>query len=269
MAIHINGKSTSDALYNWFLICAYGCARATFLYFLHLAVWDCFLKTNHNRKFIVNNMRALQVPHIVCKDELPSTKKPVVLSQLVSLQPLAEQPWPSFAYKPDVKFSIAHTGDHIVLTFDVDEAEVRHVNTAVNSSVWEDSCVEFFISFDDRGYYNFEFNCIGTALVGFGNDRNNRKLLPETLVKRIKCFASMEKKADGFHWQLQAIIPLSVFMYHAVFNLEGKKCKANFYKCGDKLSQPHFLAWNNIETAEPDFHQPAFFGEIEFEAKVS
>jgi Carbohydrate-binding family 9 len=51
--------------------------------------------------------------------------------------------------------------------------------------------------------------------------------------------------------------------------MEGKKCKANFYKCGDKLAQPHFLAWNRIETPEPDFHQPAFFGDIEFETKVS
>lgn len=213
-------------------------------------------------------MRALHVPHIVCKDELASTKQAVALQQPLPLQPLAEQPWPAYSYKPDVRFSIAHTGEHIVLTFNVEEEEVRYVNTAINSSVWEDSCVEFFISFDDRGYYNFEFNCIGTALVGFGKDRTNRKLLPVTLVKRIRCFTTMEKKAAGFVWQMQAIIPLSVFMYHAVFNLEGKKCKANFYKCGDKLAQPHFLAWNNIETAEPDFHQPAFFGDIEFETKV-
>lgn len=213
-------------------------------------------------------MQILHVPHIVCKDELSLIKQPVILQPSVPLQQIAEQPWPSFAYKPDVKFSIAHTGEHIVLTFNVEEVEVRHENTAINSSVWEDSCVEFFLSFDESGYYNFEFNCIGTALVGFGKDRNNRKLLPVTLVKRIRCFAQMEKKAKSFQWQMQAIIPLSVFMYHAVFNLEGKKCKANFYKCGDKLAQPHFLTWKRIETAEPDFHQPAFFGDIEFEAKV-
>ncbi len=214
-------------------------------------------------------MRALHVPYIVYKDELSSLKQPVTIKQPVTMQEIGEQSWPSFPYKPNVKFSITHTGDHILLSFKVEEAEVRHVNTVINSSVWEDSCVEFFISFDNRGYYNFEFNCIGTALVGFGKDRNNRQLLPVTLVKRIQCFASMEKKAKSIQWKLQAIIPLSVFMYHALFNLEGKKCKANFYKCGDKLAQPHFLAWNRIETAEPDFHQPAFFGDIEFEAKVS
>ena len=211
-------------------------------------------------------MRVLHIPHIVYKEDLSTTNQPVVLTHPLPLQQLAEQPWPSFAYKPDVTFSIAHTGDHILLTFNVEEAEVRHENTAINSSVWEDSCVEFFISFDKSGYYNFEFNCIGTALVGFGSDRNNRNLLPVTLVKRIRCFASMEKNANSIQWRLQIIIPISVFMYHNIFSLEGKSCKANFYKCGDKLAQPHFLAWNNIETAEPDFHQPSFFGELEFEA---
>ena len=213
-------------------------------------------------------MRSLTIPYITLPFEASSELKIETLLTASSFQTIAEQPWPSFPYKPDVKFSIAHTGTDILLSYKVEEVEVRHVNTAINSAVWEDSCVEFFISFDDKGYYNFEFNCIGTALVGFGKNRNDRKLLPVTLIKRICCFAQMEKKGDSFHWQMQAIIPLSVFMYHAVFNLEGKKGKANFYKCGDKLAQPHFLAWNNIETDEPDFHQPAFFGDIEFEAKV-
>jgi hypothetical protein len=41
---------------------------------------------------------------------LSSIKRPVVLQPHVPLQQIAEQPWPSFDYKPDVKFSIAHTG---------------------------------------------------------------------------------------------------------------------------------------------------------------
>ncbi len=210
-------------------------------------------------------MHSLTIPYITFPcEELFDLK----MEMISSFQAIAEQPWPSFPYKPDVKFSIVHTAGHIVLTYNVEEAEVRHENTAINSSVWEDSCVEFFISFDNNGYYNFEFNCIGTALVGFGKDRKDRKLLPVTLVKRIQCFASMQKNENSVQWQLQTIIPLSVFMYHAVFSLEGKKCKANFYKCGDKLRQPHFLAWNHIETAEPDFHQPSFFGELEFEANI-
>lgn len=208
-------------------------------------------------------MGIFSVPYIVWSDDLLSVKQPVL-----PVQQIAEQPWPSFSYKPYVAFSIAHTGDHIVVNFQVEEKEVRHVNTSINSPVWEDSCVEFFIAFDDTGYYNFEFNCIGTPLVGFGKDRNDRKLLPVTIIKHIQCFTAMQKNEQSIQWQLQAIIPVSLFVYSNVFNLEGKKCSANFYKCGDQLSQPHFLSWKNIETEEPDFHQPAFFGAVEFEAKV-
>lgn len=214
-------------------------------------------------------MRSIHIPYISANGEFASADQLNELIQHYPFNQVEEVPWSSYPYKPDVKFNIVHTGTHILLSYLVEEAEVRHVNTAINSAVWEDSCVEFFISFDDKGYYNFEFNCIGTALVGFGKGRNNRELLPETLVKRIECFASMEKKANSVEWQMQAIIPLSVFMHHDIINLEGKTCKANFYKCGDKLSQPHFLSWNRIETPEPDFHQPAFFGDIEFETKVS
>lgn len=214
-------------------------------------------------------MRSLTIPYLSAIADLSSSDKLSALLQPLSIQEVGEQPWPSYAYKPEVKFSIAHTDEHILLAFKVREAEVRYVNTKPNSAVWEDSCVEFFISFDDSGYYNFEFNCIGTVLVGFGKDRNERKLLPETLVKRVECFSFMKEAKGNNNWQLLVKIPVTVFMYHPVFKLEGKKCKANFYKCGDQLAQPHFLAWNNIETDEPDFHQPAFFGDIEFEAKVS
>ncbi|MGH2565575.1 MAG: carbohydrate-binding family 9-like protein, partial [Ginsengibacter sp.] len=41
-------------------------------------------------------------------------------------------------------------------------------------------------------------------------------------------------------------------------------CKVNFYKCGDKLPKPHFLTWNTVETEDPDFHAPEYFGSMEF-----
>lgn len=39
-----------------------------------------------------------------------------------------------------------------------EENAIRAVNNGYNSPVYEDSCLAFFISFDDSGYYNFEFN---------------------------------------------------------------------------------------------------------------
>jgi hypothetical protein len=40
--------------------------------------------------------------------------------------------------------------------------------------------------------------------------------------------------------------------------------RANFYKCGDGTSVPHYLSWNQVITETPDFHRPEFFGEISF-----
>ena len=42
----------------------------------------------------------------------------------------------------------------------------------------------------------------------------------------------------------------------------GVSFRANCYKCGDKTVHPHFLAWNAVETAAPDFHRPEFFGKM-------
>ena len=60
-------------------------------------------------------------------------------------------------------------------------------------------------------------------------------------------------------------IPLSIFIHHSFSSLSGKEGRVNFYKCGDQLPVPHFVAWNNIQSAEPNFHLPEFFGEIYFQ----
>ena len=38
--------------------------------------------------------------------------------------------------------------------------------------------------------------------------------------------------------------------------------KGNFNKCASATSQPHYLSWAPIHTAEPDFHHPECFGGI-------
>ncbi|MCK7536290.1 MAG: carbohydrate-binding family 9-like protein [Marinilabiliales bacterium] len=43
-------------------------------------------------------------------------------------------------------------------------------------------------------------------------------------------------------------------------SLAGKSFRANFYKCGDKLSNPHFVTWNPVGTEKPDYHRPEYFG---------
>src|SRR5882762_1117564 len=87
---------------------------------------------------------------------------------------LSHAPWKKYDYVPVVEFAIAYTADAVFLKYYVTEKSIRAINNEVNSTVWEDSCVEFFISFDnEESYYNFEFNCIGTARVGYGKSKHD------------------------------------------------------------------------------------------------
>ncbi|RYZ48127.1 MAG: hypothetical protein EOO14_22575, partial [Chitinophagaceae bacterium] len=79
---------------------------------------------------------------------------------------LAHAPWfGTYPATPVVQFAIAYGENGIYLQYDVEEDFIRAENGRVNDPVYQDSCVEFFISLDGGDtYYNFEFNSIGTVL---------------------------------------------------------------------------------------------------------
>lgn len=181
-------------------------------------------------------------------------------------QCIAQQSWPAYSYKPEVFFKIGHTADCILLKYFVREQSIRAVNTAYNTPVYEDTCVEFFIAFDEKGYYNFEFNCIGTALAAYGKGRNDRQFMDAASISSIQSEAKIKTgKAELYEWSLTLAIPVSIFYHHRITSLKGLQCKANFYKCGDLLPQPHFLSWAPITAPEPNFHLPLFFGNLQFQ----
>lgn len=173
--------------------------------------------------------------------------------------------WPNGNNKPDVFFSIAHNDREVLLKFFVQENEIRANVNKINGNVWEDSCVEFFVSFDASGYYNLEFNCLGMVYAAFGKNRNERTKLSEQVLSKIESHTTLTKTQDQFYWEISIVIPTGVFSHHSIHSLKGMKCKGNFYKCGDGLSSPHFLSWTNIESDIPNFHLPKYFGEIVFE----
>jgi Carbohydrate-binding family 9 len=178
-------------------------------------------------------------------------------------------PWPEFSYRPDVSFSIAHTDNRILLKYFVREKAIRVLHHEDNSPVHEDSCVEFFIAFDDdEEYYNLEFNCAGTCLLGFGKNSAQRSLVGVDVIRQIKRYSAINNSLNGsndaFSWELAVMIPAEVFVHHKIDSLKGKRYRVNFYKCGDKLPQPHFLSWQDMKTASPDFHLTEFFGEAYF-----
>ena len=177
---------------------------------------------------------------------------------------LSFSPWPTYAYRPEVAFSIAYASNYLLLKYYVTEKEIRTCCSQINSSVYEDSCVEFFLSFDGAHYYNLEFNLIGSVLGQYGKDKSDRVFLPSTVLKKIRFASCLHNTDAGFYWELLCIIPFDVFAYDTVADLRGKNISANFYKCGDALSDPHYMAWSNIKSPEPNFHLPAYFGRLVF-----
>lgn len=177
--------------------------------------------------------------------------------------------WPDYSYKPEVTLFTAYTNREILLKYRVFEQYILALNTCINSPVYKDSCVEFFISSGNGFYYNFEFNCIGITYVGYGEQRKNRVLIDEELVSAIRTFSTLgDKKIDirkmDQPWELTIAIPFSLFSEKEFLSPQKFPFKANFYKCGDDLPVPHYLSWNSIEVKSPDFHRPEFFADINF-----
>lgn len=178
--------------------------------------------------------------------------------------------WDTYPLIPQVRFNIGYNKKEIFLKYYVKETFVKAEKSFSNQMVCEDSCVEFFVSpEEENSYYNFEFNSIGTCHLGVGNGRADRKLIDPDNISKIRRLPSMgntpfKEKTGDFFWTLTIAIPLELFYKLEVKDLKNKSFKANFYKCGDKLSSPHYLTWNPVKTEKPDFHRPEFFGELLF-----
>jgi hypothetical protein len=182
---------------------------------------------------------------------------------------LKDNSWSDNIACPVVKVSFGWNTSALLLKFIVEEPEIRAVATRNNEAVWEDSCVEFFLSnTNDPGYYNFEFSCIGTCLLAYGSGRENREFAPDSLIEKIERLSSLGKtpfanKPFSGSWELSITIPPEALFKHSLQAFQPSVWKANFYKCGDKLTHPHFLSWNPITSPAPDFHRPEFFRNIQ------
>lgn len=179
--------------------------------------------------------------------------------------------WPeAYPYAPEVAFRMFHTGDRLMVRFDVAERYTAALVTEDNGEVWTDSCVEFFLALDEQGYYNFETTAIGRMLLGYRRSRNEgvEHASAEVLasVRRTPSLPGepfAEREGDN-RWSMTLAIPPEALFRHDLTSWDGAEVRANLYKCGDNLSHPHFLSWRPIRTENPDFHRPEFFGQFKF-----
>jgi hypothetical protein len=181
-------------------------------------------------------------------------------------------------HTPATQARVLHDGQALTVIFRVEDRYVLARGTQYQSPTHKDSCVEFFVQpRPDRGYFNFEFNAIGTLLLWY--IEKPRRLdgvfekyieVPENIASTIEVRASLtepirEEDPGPLVWTVSYRVPLALLEEFTgpLGVLSGQKWRANFYKCADDSSHPHWGYWADIGD-RLDFHQPDRFGKIIF-----
>ncbi len=170
-------------------------------------------------------------------------------------------------WEPDcgirAKGRILHDGRCLYVHLQAKEKDIRAEYLLPPAPVHEDSCLEFFFMPEgENRYMNFEINPNGCLHLGFGPDRQNREsILPPDPLHFFRIRTG--RTEDG--WEAEYRIPVSFLRkYYPAFECAGV-LRANLYKCGDRTVHPHYLAWNHVDSQNPDFHRPEYFGEMVFD----
>ncbi len=166
-------------------------------------------------------------------------------------------PWETYKTTFNTRAKLLYDDKNIYVQMLCDETNTRAVQTEFNSSVCEDSCMEFFLmpSVKTGKYINFEINPIGTLHTKIGDSRHGRA----EYIKNAEAF-NIKPTVTKDGWGITYQIPLEILEKHC--GKIDKEMKGNFYKCGDKTSKVHYTVWNKVETERPDYHTPQYFGNL-------
>lgn len=192
--------------------------------------------------------------------------------------PLNQKPNPE-AHRPVTLARTLYDDKGLYVHFKVDDRYVRSIETKYHGKVWEDACAEFFVKPKaDRGYFNFEINCGGTMLLSYhenpeykGPADHPADSVPWDLASQVKIFHTMPQVVDPeitepTTWHIEYFIPFTLFEAYIgpLGPIDGQTWEANYYKCAENNSHPHWASWSPI-FGKLDFHQPEYFGILKFE----
>ncbi len=181
------------------------------------------------------------------------------------------------AHFPQAEVKIAYDEAALYLIFRVQDRYVRAVTAECQGAVCQDSCVEFFFTpcaDVSQGYFNVEVNCGGTVLFNFQRARQKDVVeIPEAECRKLSIAHSMPRIVDPeiatpVTWMVEYRVPIEILKKYcpaAVSPTAGTVWRANFYKCGDNTSHPHWLTWSRVDFPRPQFHLPECFGVLKFE----
>jgi hypothetical protein len=171
---------------------------------------------------------------------------------------------------------VGYDAQALYVIFRVQDRWVRAVSEALHDPVCKDSCVEFFFTPCedlDQGYFNLEMNCGGVILLNFQRiARKDHRPLAAELCARIETAHSLPRHvepemAEPVTWTVEYRLPLDILETFLPIARPGPGVvwRANFFKCADDSSHPHWLTWNKVDQPRPNFHVPEYFGRLVFE----
>ena len=178
---------------------------------------------------------------------------------------------------PRTQAKLLYDDEAIYVIFRVEDRYVRAVTEQHQGNVFMDSCAEFFfIPAQDHttGYFNLEMNCGGTMLLHYQDvPREEPVEFTSKELAQINVAHSQPKIVDPeitapTLWYVEYRLPIKLLKKYcptAVSPAPGVQWRANFYKCADATSHPHWLTWAKVDNPHPDFHIPKFFGQLEFQ----
>jgi hypothetical protein len=185
---------------------------------------------------------------------------------------------PQSTHRPRTRVRALYTADAIHLHWLVEDQYVLSTRTGLNSYVWNDACVEFFVQpKPGMGHMNFEMNCGGHLLSQYIEDPtraekffNKFTWVPEETLRRVRVVHSLPETVDPeitepVTWTVAYTIPFSLFeeFVGPLGEVVGQTWRANFNKCACDNSHPHWATWAPVDPPG-DFHQPKCFAPVHF-----
>jgi len=181
-------------------------------------------------------------------------------------------------HRPRTRARLLHDDRNLYVLFHVADRYVRSQVTEYQGMVCRDSCVEFFVKpRADQGYFNFEINAGGSMLLYHIPHRDtwtgkleNAQPVPWELGQTVKIHHSLPARiepeiAQPTDWTIEYTLPVALLEQYVgpLAPLAGQTWRANFYKCGDAASRPHWGMWSPIREGR-SFHRPDYFGALRF-----
>ena len=178
-------------------------------------------------------------------------------------------PWDKGGYRPKAYAAGFYSDEGLHFQLNALEPDLRATYTVHGAPVYKDSCLELFVNpcpETDGRYLNFEYNPLGTLLLGCGTSVHARTDLSGR-AQELAITPRVRELGGLYAWSVSFRIPFSLLqsLYPAFDPQTCAVMAANFYKCGDETPHPHFGCWNPIPAGpdtSPTFHCPEAFGRL-------